>query len=77
MQEDAGFAMTSVWTQGHLAVVGNFRLIWERERPLEDVVEGLVTLLAPEGSEAIQQLVDQDAKTPPVHPTTKRFTLTQ
>ncbi len=54
----------------HLALVRDLGQFGEGERPLEDVVERLVTLLAPEGSEPVQQLVDQDPKTPPVHPET-------
>ncbi len=51
----------------YLALLGHLGLLGEGQRPLQDVLEGLVALLPPEGREAVQQLVDQDPEAPPVH----------
>ncbi len=48
-----------------LAVSADRRRGRERERALQDVLKRRVALRAPEGREAVQQLVHQDAKAPP------------
>lgn len=55
---------------GHLAGLADLGLGREDQRPLQDVLEGLVALGAPEGREAVHQLVHQDAEGPPAAPAT-------
>jgi hypothetical protein len=55
-----------------LAVGADRRRGRERERALQDVLERRVALRAPEGREAVQQLVHQDPKAPPAAASTRR-----